>query len=129
MHEYSLASAIVDQVKEIAQQNNAKKVKKITVTAGPYEMVIPELLQDAYKIITDEIETFKESVLELKILPAKINCLECEYNGEPDQDGDQEFAFNFKCPKCGSRDTHLDMQYLTIQSVDLEILEEFTTET
>jgi len=128
MHEYSLASAIVDQVKEIAIQNNAKKVKKITITASPYEMVIPELLQDAYKIITDEIVTFKGSKLELSILPAKISCLECEYKGEPDKEGDQEFAFNFKCPKCGSRDTHLDMQYLTIQSVDLEILEEFTTE-
>ncbi len=127
MHEYSLASAIVEQVKDIVQQNNANKVKKINVTAGPYEMVIPDLLKDAYGIITSELEKFKGSTLELDILPAKIKCLECEYTGEPDKEGDQEFAFNFKCPHCGSRDTHLKIQYLTIETVDLEIPDEVTS--
>ncbi|MHA1225004.1 MAG: hydrogenase maturation nickel metallochaperone HypA/HybF [Candidatus Heimdallarchaeaceae archaeon] len=119
MHEYSLASAIVEQVKKIREEHHAQAVKKIIVSAGPYELIIPDLLQDAYEIITNELEEFKDSTLELVTKPASITCLECEYQGEPDQMGDDEFAFNFKCPKCGSRDTHLNMQYLTIESVDL----------
>jgi len=123
MHEYSLAVAIVDQVKEIVKEYNANSVKKITVSAGPYEMVIPELLYEAYDIIIDNLDKFKESKLELIMKTAEITCLNCDYKGEPSKEGDDEFAFNFKCPKCDSRDTHLNMQYLTIETVDLEILE------
>ena len=123
MHEYSLASAIVDQIKNIALEHNASKVKTITVSADPYEMVIPDLLQDAYKIITNELELFKDSVLNMIILPAEVICIECDHKGEPTVDGDEEFAYNFKCAKCGSRDTHLNIRHLTIETVDLEIPE------
>ena len=46
MHEYSLASAIIEQVKDIVKEHNAKKVGKITISAGPYELIVPDLLQD-----------------------------------------------------------------------------------
>ena len=121
MHEYSLAFAIVEQVKEIIEEHKAIRVKKIIISAGPYELIIPDLLQDSFKIITDELEKFKESILELIRKPARITCLECDYNGEPDSEGDDEFAYNFKCSECGSRDTHIDRSYLTIETVDLEL--------
>lgn len=121
MHEYSLASAIVNQVKDIVKEHKAIRVKKIIVSAGPYEMIIPDLLQDSFKIIIDELEKFKGSILDLVRKPAKISCLECDYTGEPDEEGDDEFAFNFKCPKCQSRDTHIIRSYMTIESVDLEL--------
>jgi hydrogenase nickel insertion protein HypA len=121
MHEYSLASAIVNQVKEIVEEHKAIRVKKVTISAGPYEMIIPELLQDSYKIITDEISKLRESILVLIRKSANISCLECDYKGEPDTEGDEEFAYNFKCPKCESRDTHIIRSYLTIESVDLEL--------
>ena len=70
MHEYSLASAIINQVKQIVKEYNAVKVNKIIVSADPYEMIIPDLLQDAYKIITDELEIFRDFQLELLKLPA-----------------------------------------------------------
>jgi Zn finger protein HypA/HybF involved in hydrogenase expression len=123
MHEYSLASAIVEQVKDIVKEYKATKVRKILISAGPYELIVPDLLQDSYRIITNEIEEFKNSELILARKPAEISCLECEFQGEPDQEGDEEFAYNFKCSKCGSRDTHIIRKYLTIDSVDLEIPE------
>ncbi len=123
MHEYSLASAIINQVKQVVREYKAVKVNKIIVSADPYEMIIPDLLQDAYKMITDELEIFADSKLELLKLPAEITCIDCDYKGEPAEEGDKEFAFNFKCPKCGSRDTHLNIRHLTIESVDLEIPE------
>lgn len=123
MHEYSLASAIVDQVKNIAIEHNASKVKTVTVSADPYEMVIPELLQDAFIIITNELDLFKGSKLDLVILPAEIICIDCDHKGEPSIEGDEEFAYNFRCAKCGSRDTHLNIRHLTIETVDLEIPE------
>jgi hydrogenase nickel insertion protein HypA len=123
MHEYSLAVAIIDQVKDIVKQHKANRVNKITLSAGPYEMVIPELLYEAYDIIIDELDKFRDSKLELIMKPAEITCLNCDYKGEPSKEKDEEFAFNFKCPKCDSRDTHLNMQYLTIETVDLELPE------
>ncbi len=121
MHEYSLASAIINQVEQLAREHNATKVKKITVSADPYEMVIPDLLKDAYKIITTEKKLFQDSELELLILPAEVTCLECDHKGEPESQGDEEFAYNFKCSKCGSRDTHLNIRHLTIETVDLDV--------
>ncbi|MCK4895856.1 MAG: hydrogenase maturation nickel metallochaperone HypA, partial [Candidatus Heimdallarchaeota archaeon] len=47
MHEYSVASAIVDQVKSIVEEHKATQVKKIIVTASPYDVIIPELLIEA----------------------------------------------------------------------------------
>ncbi len=121
MHEFSLATAIVNQVEEIAEKNNAIAVKRIIVSASPYELIIPELLYDAYEIVISEKKLFKGSKLEYKVLPAEIYCIDCGYEGPPSEEGDPEFAFNFKCPKCGSRDTHINMKSLTIDSVDLEI--------
>ncbi len=123
MHEYSLASAIVKQVQQIAKEHRATKVNKITVSADPYEMVIPEMMQDAFNIIITELEIFQGAQLELIRLPAEIVCIDCDYKGEPSKEGDVEFAFNFKCPKCDSRDTHLNIRHLTIESVDLEVPE------
>ncbi|MBY9000606.1 MAG: hydrogenase maturation nickel metallochaperone HypA [Candidatus Heimdallarchaeota archaeon] len=121
MHEYSVASAIVDQVKGIIEEHNASKVKKIIVSASPYDVIIPELLIEAYGIITNDLEKFTDSALEIQVGKAEIKCLECDYSGIPDEKGDPEFAYNFLCPKCGSRDTHINMKNLTIESVDLVI--------
>jgi len=121
MHEYSVASAIVNQVKAIVKKHKATQVKKIIVTASPYDVIIPELLIEAYGIITDELDKFKDSTLEMQISKAEISCLECDYKGEPDEKGDPEFAYNFICPKCCSRDTHVSMKNLTIETVDLVI--------
>ena len=121
MHEYSLASAIINQVEQLASEHSATMVRKVTVSADPYEMVIPELLQDSYKIITSEKPLFQDSELELLILPAEVICLECNHKGEPESKGDDEFAYNFKCSKCGSRDTHLNIRHLTIETVDLDV--------
>ena len=123
MHEYSLASAIINQVKGIAAENKAVKVNRITVSADPYEMIIPDLLQDAFQMIISELEIFKEAKLEFNILPAAIVCIDCDYKGAPAEEGDKDFAYNFKCPKCDSRDTHLNIRHLTIESVDLEVPE------
>mgnify|MGYP000147268279 CR=1 FL=1 len=121
MHEYSLASAIVEQVEKIALEHKAVKVKKIIVSASPYELIIPELLYGAYEIIVSENEMFKGSTLEYIVQKAEITCLDCGYQGEPDEEGDPEFAYNFKCPKCGGRDTHINMKSMVIESIDLEI--------
>lgn len=123
MHEYSLASAIINQVKQVVSEHKATKVNKITVSADPYEMIIPDLLQDAFKIIISELNIFKETELELTILPAEIVCIDCDYKGKPSEKGDKEFAYNFMCPKCNSRDTHLNIRHMTIESVDLEVPE------
>lgn len=124
MHEYSLASAIVDQCAKIAEQNGAIKVKKVTVRASPYEMIIPSLLKDAYEIIIHDKPLFQGSTLELIIDDPEIICLNCEYQGPPDEKGDPEYAYNFKCPKCGSRDTHVNMKQLIIESIDVELPKE-----
>ena len=123
MHEYSVASAIVDQVKRIVEEHNASKVKKIIVSASPYDVIIPELLVEAYGIIISDLDKFEDSTLEIQIDKAEIKCLDCDYSGLPDEKGDPEFAYNFLCPKCGSRDTHINMKNLTIETVDLEIKE------
>lgn len=123
MHEYSVAYAIVEQVKKIALEHGAIKVKNVTVSTSPYEMIVPDLLHDAYEIIIQEpeFELLKDSTLELLEQEKEIVCLKCKYQGPPDPAGDPEFTYNFKCPECNSRDTQINFKSMIIESINLEI--------
>ncbi len=123
MHEYSVAFAIVEQVKKIALEHNALKVKKVTVSTSPYEMIVPDLLCDAYEIIIQEpeFELLEGSILQLLEQEKEIVCLKCNYKGAPASEGDPEFTYNFKCPECSSRDTQINFKSMIIESIDLEL--------
>jgi len=101
MHEYSIVQSLLDQCEDIAKENEAKKVTKVTVKIGVMSGVEPDLLQRAF-------DTFKEGTM----------CEECEYI-QYIQD------VVVKCLTCGATSNVKDNEYCCpeCQSIELDIVD------
>jgi hydrogenase nickel incorporation protein HypA/HybF len=99
MHEYSLANALAEQVRDIARQNSATAVTEIVVASGPLAGVEPLLLASAFKqVATDEL--LCQSRLIIEEVPLRIHCDACESDSELKD-------FVFRCPHCGADATRV----------------------
>ena len=99
MHEYSLAKALAEQVREIARLHFATAVTEIVVAAGPLAGVEPLLLAGAFEQIALD-ELLCQSRLIIEEVPLEIHCDACESDSEL-----KEFAF--RCPNCGADATRV----------------------
>lgn len=99
MHEYSLANAIAEQVRDITRQHSAIVVTEVVVAVGLLAGVEPLLLASAFEqIATDEL--LCKARLTIEQVPLTIHCDTCESDSEL-----HEFAFN--CPQCGADNTRV----------------------
>jgi hydrogenase nickel incorporation protein HypA/HybF len=48
MHELSIVTYVIDQVKEIAEQNDLKDVESVTLEFGGVSGIVPEYLVDCW---------------------------------------------------------------------------------
>lgn len=100
MHEYSVVQALLEQVEELAAQNDASEVTKVIVKIGVMSGVEPHLLEVAF-------ETFKEkSICEnahfiMNIQPLILHCQSCNSHSEV-------ATPNYCCPSCQSLDVTVD---------------------
>ena len=94
MHELALMTSMVNRVCEIAKQNNADKITKITVKRGEISGVIPEALNFCFDIcVADTIAQNAEFII--IDVPAKWKCDSCGQIIEKIDDLNIPF-----CPKC-----------------------------
>lgn len=103
MHEISIASSIIDNVIELAKQNNAKKVKEIFIDVGKLAMIDKEQLKFGVEILANDT-LCKGMNVEIKFLPVKIKC---KNNHITTIDEDVEFLNipkYLKCNKCGDNE-------------------------
>jgi hydrogenase nickel incorporation protein HypA/HybF len=99
MHEYSLARALAEQVRDIARQHCATSVTEVVVAAGPLAGVEPLLLASAFEqVATDELLCKVRLIIEEA--PLTVHCDTCERESEI-----KDFAF--VCPHCGAGTTRM----------------------
>ncbi len=113
MHELSIATSILEIIKEEAARNNAIRVTKIKVAAGALTAVVPESLAFCFGICSRG--TLAEgAVLECEVRPVSARCDVCG----------REFAvegWSFLCPYCGSARTRMVAgQELYVDSFEVE---------
>lgn len=109
MHEYSIASEIVNNVFDAVERNNAKKVLSIRLEIGELSLINVE------QVIHWVEALFKGTMAEgaevkIKTIKAVVQCHSCRYRGRniPDsKDIDRHFAA-FLCPKCGSPEVKIE---------------------
>lgn len=100
MHEYSVVQALMEQIEELAAQNQATVVTKIIVKIGVMSGVEPHLLEVAF-------ETFKEkSICEkadfiMNVQPLILHCQSCDRHSEVANP-------HYCCPHCQSLDVRVD---------------------
>jgi hydrogenase nickel insertion protein HypA len=113
MHEYSVVQALLEQIEDVAKENDATKVTKIVVKIGVMSGIEAHLLEIAFN-------TFKEKTIcdgaafVIHIQPIKIRCNSCQKESELDK-------VHYCCPECESIDvTVIDGEDMFLMSLEME---------
>ncbi len=101
MHELGVVFNIVDAAKQLAQQNQAKKITCVNIKLGEVSSVVPELLEDAWNwVVKKNDKIIQDCKLKIEPIKAITICSDC---------GHEYSTLEFKkiCPKCKSENTFL----------------------
>lgn len=134
MHEWALAEAVLEAVKENLEGNKLEDVRKINLLFGELQDVDPDIFQSGLKQMLIDYP-FGEEVFSVEIEKAGFRCNACGEEWGLDRyahlSDDQREAIHFlpeaahvhiQCPKCESPDFTIQKgRGVTIKSIDLEI--------
>lgn len=113
MHELSIASAILDNVRAEAEKRPGTRVVKVGVRIGELAGVDPEALSFGFEVLVRGTE-LEPLALEIEFRPLRYRCQQCESTFELTGDG-------LACPACGSPETffvsgdELELAYLELE--------------
>jgi hydrogenase nickel incorporation protein HypA/HybF len=103
MHEFSIATQVLDAAREAAAEHGADTFEGITVSVGEASHVNPEQLETCLDAAADS--TVGEDALDIEIETesAYAEC-DCGWSGEPGEiDRALAYAPNLTCPECDAR--------------------------
>jgi hydrogenase nickel incorporation protein HypA/HybF len=113
MHELSIASAILDVVRQEAAKRPGARVTKVAVRIGELAGVDPEALSFGFEALVRDTELAPLG-LEIESRPRRHRCRQCATTF--DVKGDEP-----SCPACGAPDTafisgdELELAYLEVE--------------
>ncbi len=100
MHELGIVFHIIDSLKDIAQDNNVKKIQSVTVEIGEVSAVIAEYLTDCWVWARKKHPFIEECEMKTQTIHAVTHCGDCEKNYDT-------VSHAKVCPHCGSENTWL----------------------
>ena len=100
MHELGVVFHIADKVEKIAKENEATKVRSVTLEIGEVSTVIPEYLVDVWNWNCKKSELLEGCELTWERIHAVTYCEDCEKTYDTVPQGRI-------CPHCGSEHTYL----------------------
>lgn len=100
MHELGIVMHVVDQAEKAAEENDVKKVLKLTLEIGEVSSIVPELFTECFEWAKKKTEHLRETELKLIILEAVSYCRTCKKTYKTT-------AYAKECPHCGGSDTYL----------------------
>ena len=115
MHEFGIATEIVNVVKETVASQPVKRLISVTVEVGQLAMVNPEQLKFSFEIIT-EGGPFEGAEMNVEMLPAVAKC-KCGFEGAL---GDEDYV----CPKCGGMYELLSGRDISVKNLKVELEDE-----
>ena len=96
MHEFSIATQLLDQVLLNARRHQARAVTRVTLDVGVMQQVVPEAMHAAFEAAAaDTLADGAELVL--NEVPACARCNSCGHEFTPAID-------NYVCEACGQAD-------------------------
>lgn len=99
MHELSICQALIDQVEDIARENEAVAVKTIWVQVGPLSGAEIPLLEHAYPVAAAG-SVAEDAELVIESMPVRIRCRSCGVESEASPN-------RLICAQCGDYHTEL----------------------
>ena len=115
MHEISLVEGLLQQLKELAEENNGSRIISITMEIGPLCGVVVDAFLFGFEVLSSEDALFKDAKMIINVPEVDYTCTGCNHvqrtNGPKPS----------HCPKCddpilissGGED-------LILQSVEIE---------
>jgi hydrogenase nickel incorporation protein HypA/HybF len=103
MHEFSIASAIVESVLAFAEKQRATRVIEVRLTIGEFTQIEQGQLRFCFESITKG-SVLEDSALEIESSDAAVRCPHCGYAGPPKYwEGALSIALvpTLQCPACG----------------------------
>ncbi|MCR5640059.1 MAG: hydrogenase maturation nickel metallochaperone HypA [Lachnospiraceae bacterium] len=100
MHELGVVFHVIDNVKEVCQENELTKVSSVTIQLGTVSAVIPSYLKDCWKWAVEREELMKGCALVIEPIEAITFCEDCKSEYDTIKHGKI-------CPNCGSEHTYL----------------------
>jgi hydrogenase nickel incorporation protein HypA/HybF len=77
MHEGAIAAAILQGALEVLEKEKISAAKTVTVLIGRMHSVVPDVLQNHYKLLKKEYPPLTRSKLVVEIAPVAITCRAC----------------------------------------------------
>lgn len=100
MHELGVVFHILDDLREVATENQIKKISKVTLQLGEVSTIIPSYLTSCFRWAADKEELFAGALLEIEKIDAITHCDGCDIDYPT-------IKYGKKCPNCGSEETWL----------------------
>ncbi|HBG19222.1 MAG: hydrogenase accessory protein HypA [Desulfobacterales bacterium GWB2_56_26] len=95
MHEISLVQGLLQQLSDLAAENEASKILSVTMEIGPQSGIVADSFRFGFEILAAESELVKGANLIIETPAARYACTQCGHvvetaDGKPDG-----------CPACG----------------------------
>ncbi len=119
MHEFGIATGIVEVIEQTIEKQPVKRVLTVTVEVGQLAMVNPEQLKFSFDVIV-EGGPFEGAELNVTTLPAVARC-HCGFEGAL---GDEDYV----CPVCGGMYELLEGRGICVKNIEVELEDENTSE-
>lgn len=100
MHEGAVAAAIIQGALEVLEKEKIAAARAVTVLIGRMHHVVPDVLQNHYRLLKKEYPALQRSRLLIEIMPVRITCRACTQETVIEQP-------LFACASCGS--THIEI--------------------
>jgi hydrogenase nickel incorporation protein HypA/HybF len=114
MHEFSIASAVVDTAVKHAA---GRRVTVVSLRCGRLRQVVPDALEFAFGIVARET-VCEGARLDQEVVAARLRCDACDRGWEIDVPA-------FRCPTCGTADVAvLSGEELEVESIEVSETEE-----
>ena len=113
MHELSVCLSLMQQVEQIAIEQNARRVTKIVLSIGPLSGVEPALLRRAYPLAAADTVA-AEALLVMESADIVVRCSQCDAESKAT-------ANRLLCAACGDYRTRvISGDELTLMRVELD---------
>lgn len=119
MHEFSIASGLVEKLLDFANANPDKKIVEVRVAIGEFTQIEEEQLRFCYESIITEMPIAGSTLL-LELVLAKVACSNCSYSGPPkywDRALHGGLVATLECPECGKATRITEGEECAIRSV------------
>ena len=119
MHEFSIASGLVEKLLDFAEKNPDKKIVEVRVAIGEFTQIEEEQLAFCYDSITTAMP-IAGSRLTIEPVLGKVACPHCSYSGPPKY---WEGALagtpiaTLECPACGKAARAVEGEECAIRSI------------